>query len=132
VGCALVSGTIRYRKYPPHWWLGRGFTFDLDFINYSGEHITTTHSVYLGTLLKGGILGFFILLMIIFCGLAFAIGKYVKDKRYEAALFIFALIFMSSQGMFIISNPRESWVLFWLPLAVIISHSKPKNLFYTF
>lgn len=70
--------------------------------------------------------------MIIFCGLAFAIGKYVKDKRYEAALFIFALIFMSSQGMFIISNPRESWVLFWLPLAVVISHSKPKNLFYTF
>ncbi|WP_354691644.1 O-antigen ligase family protein [Phytobacter sp. RSE-02] len=115
-----------------HWWLGRGFTFDLDFINYSGEHITTTHSVYLGTLLKGGIVGFFTLMMIIFCGLAFAIGKYVKDKRYETALFIFALIFMSSQGMFIISNPRESWILFWLPLAVVISHSKPKNLFYTF
>ncbi len=115
-----------------HWWLGRGFTFDLDFINYSGEHITTTHSVYLGTLLKGGVLGLFTLVIIICCGLVFAMGKYVKDKRHEAALFIFALIFMSSQGMFIISNPRESWILFWLPLAVIISHSKPKNLFYTF
>ncbi len=39
-------------------WLGRGFGYELNFINYSGEHITTTHSVYLGSLLKGGIIGF--------------------------------------------------------------------------
>jgi len=112
-------------------WLGRGFAFDLDFINYSGEHITTTHSVYLGALLKGGIVGLITLGFVILCGLVFASKKYFKDKRYETALFIYALIFMSSQGMFIISNPRESWILFWLPLTVVISNSLPKNLFYT-
>jgi len=114
-----------------HWWLGRGFTFDLDFINYSGEHITTTHSVYLGALLKGGIIGLITLGLVILCGLVFAIKKYFKDKRYDTALFIYALFFMSSQGMFIISNPRESWILFWLPLTIVISNSLPKNLFYT-
>lgn len=112
-------------------WLGRGFAFDLDFINYSGEHITTTHSVYLGALLKGGIIGLITLGLVILSGLVFAIKKYVKDKRYETALFIYALIFMASQGMFIISNPRESWILFWLPLTIVISNSLPKNLFYT-
>lgn len=112
-------------------WLGRGFVFDLDFINYSGEHITTTHSVYLGALLKGGIVGLITLGFVILCGLVFASKKYFKDKRYETALFIYALIFMSSQGMFIISNPRESWILFWLPLTIVISNSLPKNLFYT-
>ncbi|WP_437889121.1 O-antigen ligase family protein [Phytobacter sp. V91] len=114
-----------------HWWLGRGFTFDLDFLNYSGEHITTTHSVYLGTLLKGGIVGLFTFIIVIVCGLVFAIRKHFKDKRFESALFIYALIFISSQGMFIISNPRESWILFWLPLAIVISNSLPKNIFYT-
>lgn len=46
-------------------WLGRGFSYELDFINYSGEHITTTHSVYMGALLKGGIVGLLLLLAII-------------------------------------------------------------------
>lgn len=34
-------------------WLGRGIGYELNFINYSTEHITTTHSVYFGALLKG-------------------------------------------------------------------------------
>jgi hypothetical protein len=30
-------------------------------------------------------------------------------------------MFYVTQGMFVISNPREYWVLFWLPLAIIFS-----------
>jgi O-antigen ligase len=52
-----------------HPWLGRGFDYGLEFINYSGEHITTTHSVYLGSLLKGGIIGLLLLLAVIASGL---------------------------------------------------------------
>ena len=92
-------------------WLGRGFSYELDFINYSGEHITTTHSVYMGALLKGGIVGLLLLLAIIACGLWQAWRKRHTDSRYSLAILFYALVFMASQGMFIISNPRETWVL---------------------
>ena len=101
-------------------WLGRGFDYELNFTNYSGEHITTTHSVYLGALLKGGIIGLALLLAVIAGGLWQAWRKQ-QDGRYGLAIFIYALIFMASQGMFIISNPRESWPLFWLPLGIALS-----------
>lgn len=102
-------------------WLGRGFDYELNFTNYSGEHITTTHSVYLGALLKGGIIGLALLLAVIAGGLWRAWSKQREDGRYRLAIFIYALIFMASQGMFIISNPRETWPLFWLPLGIALS-----------
>lgn len=102
-------------------WLGRGFSYELDFINYSGEHITTTHSVYMGALLKGGIVGLLLLLAIIACGLWQAWRKRHTDSRYSLAILFYALVFMASQGMFIISNPRETRVLFWLPLGIALS-----------
>ncbi|EOC0417589.1 O-antigen ligase family protein [Cronobacter malonaticus] len=106
-----------------HLWLGRGYLYELGFTNYNGQYITTTHSVYLGALLKGGIIGFGLLLAVIGSGLVLALKKFRNQDRYDVAIFIFALIFMASQGMFIISNPRESWVLFWLPLGLILSRT---------
>ncbi|HBV4469113.1 TPA: O-antigen ligase family protein [Klebsiella aerogenes] len=108
-------------------WLGRGFGYELNFINYSGEHITTTHSVYLGSLLKGGIIGLLLLLAVIVCGLHQAWRKRHDDSRYSLAIMLYALIFMASQGMFIVSNPRETWVLFWLPLGIALSKSVLKE-----
>jgi len=102
-------------------WLGRGFDYDLDFINYSGEHITTTHSIYLGSLLKGGVIGLLLLLAVVACGLWQAWRKRRNDSRHSLAILLYALIFMASQGMFIVSNPRETWVLFWLPLGIALS-----------
>jgi Lipid A core - O-antigen ligase and related enzymes len=104
-------------------WLGRGIGYELNFINYSTEHITTTHSVYFGALLKGGIIGLLLLLAVIACGLWRAWRKRRDDSRYGLAMLIFALVFMASQGMFIISNPRETWILFWLPMAIALSKS---------
>ncbi|ELY4480053.1 O-antigen ligase family protein [Cronobacter turicensis] len=104
-----------------HFWLGRGYLYELGFTNYNGQYITTTHSVYLGALLKGGIIGFGLLLAVIGSGLVLALKKFRNQNRYDVAIFTFALIFMASQGMFIISNPRESWVLFWLPLGLLLS-----------
>jgi O-antigen ligase len=104
-------------------WLGRGIGYELNFINYSTEHITTTHSVYFGALLKGGIIGLLLLLAVIACGLWRAWRKRRDDSRYGLAMLMFALVFMASQGMFIISNPRETWILFWLPMAIALSKS---------
>jgi O-antigen ligase len=100
---------------------GHGFNAKLQFTNYSGEFITTTHSLYLGALLKGGLVGFFLMLLIIGYGLHGAITCIKNGRRLEAALFIFMLIFYISQGIFNIGNPAEFWYLFWFPLGVMMT-----------
>ncbi|CRL43879.1 O-Antigen ligase [Sodalis glossinidius str. 'morsitans'] len=102
-------------------WLGLGFNHELNFINYDGTHISTAHSVYLGTLYKGGVIGLALLALLLGYGLLCALRAFRAGYRLEAAIYLFMLLFIASQGMFMISNPRETWILFWLPLAVVFS-----------
>ncbi|UDG01038.1 O-antigen ligase family protein [Enterobacter cloacae] len=100
---------------------GWGFNKELEFINGYGQPVTTTHSLYLATFLKGGVVGLLLLLsMILFAGRQCLLHLAANHKA-EIAVIVFALMFYVTQGMFVISNPREYWVLFWLPLAIIFS-----------
>lgn len=100
---------------------GWGFNKELEFINGYGQPITTTHSLYLATFLKGGVVGLLLLLsMILFAGRQ-CLRHLAANHKAEIAVIVFALMFYVTQGMFVISNPREYWVLFWLPLAIIFS-----------
>lgn len=104
---------------------GYGFDRQLSFTNYSGEFITTTHSLYLGALLKGGLVGFATMLLLIGYGALRALRCLREERRLEAALFVFMLIFYVSQGMFNIGNPAEFWYLFWFPFAVVMTEKRP-------
>lgn len=104
---------------------GHGFDAQLHFTNYSGEFITTTHNLYLGTLLKGGVVGFIIMLLLIGYGLRCALHCVREGRRLEAALFLFMLIFYLSQGIFNIGNPAEFWYLFWFPLGLMMTAPRP-------
>ena len=50
-------------------------------------------------------MGLLLLLAIIACGLWQAWRKRHTDSRYSLAILFYALVFMASQGWFIISNP---------------------------
>ncbi|MCE0847484.1 O-antigen ligase family protein [Buttiauxella sp. A2-C1_F] len=100
---------------------GWGFDQNLTFINSIGQNISTTHTIYLASLLKGGLIGFSILMMVIGYGLL-QVPKHIRvNHKIEGSIFIFSLIYYMSQGMFIIGNPQEFWFLFWFPLSVILS-----------
>jgi len=102
----------------PVW--GWGYDKSLSFTNSVGEKITTTHTIYLSSLLKGGIVGFLLLISLIGYGIL-QIKKHLQaQQKAEVSIFIFSLIYYMTQGMFIIGNPQEYWFLFWLPLAVIL------------
>ncbi|CAH5482486.1 MULTISPECIES: O-antigen ligase family protein [Serratia] len=102
-------------------YFGYGFNYELSFTNYSGEYIRTTHSLYWGALLKGGIVGLALLMAVLSYSALLALRRMRDGMRLEAALFIFILLFYTSQGMFVVGNPSESWYLFWFPLAVIMT-----------
>lgn len=104
-----------------HPWFGWGFDKTILFRNSLGAMVTTTHSVYLGTLLKGGVAGLLLLAMMSVTGLLCAWRRFHSAMTLEAMLYLFSLMFFITQGMFVIGSPGESWVLFWLPLAVVIS-----------
>lgn len=100
---------------------GWGFNKELQFINGFGQPVTTTHSLYLAAFLKGGVVGLLLLLgMVLFAGRQ-CLRHLAANHKAEIAIIVFSLMFYVTQGMFVISNPREYWVLFWLPLAIIFS-----------
>jgi O-antigen ligase len=100
---------------------GYGFDRELTFTNYTGEFIHTTHSLYLGALLKGGLVGFSLFAGLLTFGARLAVVHLKAGRRLEAALYLFMLIFYCSQGMFVIANPAEFWYLFWFPLAMVFA-----------
>ncbi|RPE00995.1 O-antigen ligase family protein [Candidatus Pantoea deserta] len=102
-------------------WFGWGFDKTLSFTNSLGAVVTTTHSVYLGTLLKGGIVGLVLLAGIIVAGLRCAWRRFHEAMTLEAMLYLFSLMFFITQGMFVIGSPSESWMLFWLPLGIAMA-----------
>lgn len=112
----------------PIW--GWGYDKSLAFTNSIGEKVTTTHTIYLSSLLKGGVVGFLLMMTLIGYGIL-QIKKHLQmQQKAEASIFIFSLIYYMTQGMFIIGNPQEYWFLFWFPLAVILC-TPIKNQFIT-
>jgi len=110
-----------FRESLAHPILGWGFDKEINFINSIGEHVTTTHSVYFSAFLKGGIIGVILLFAVIVVSLMQAYKKYHQDLGLEASAYLFSIIFFITQGMFIIGGPGEAWMLFWLPLAMVMS-----------
>lgn len=106
---------------------GYGFDKELTFTNYTGEFIHTTHSLYLGALLKGGLVGFGLFAGLLVFGAVLAVRHLNAGRRLEATLYFFMLIFYCSQGMFVIANPAEFWYLFWFPLATVFAQPVPPD-----
>ncbi|WP_213992473.1 O-antigen ligase family protein [Sodalis sp. dw_96] len=104
-----------------HPFFGWGFNKELNFINSLNDPVKTTHSLYLSALLKGGVVGLFLLGGVLSYGLCMAKKHLTHRQGFEASLFLFMIFFFTTQGMFVVSNPGVTWYLFWFPLAIILS-----------
>ncbi|WP_455814940.1 O-antigen ligase family protein [Pseudomonas graminis] len=118
----IWENALSYVQQKP--WFGWGFGQEIDFVNEIGQRVHTTHSLYFATLLKGGIVGGLLLLSVIVYALYMGWQHIKANQTLEASMFLFALMFYTTQGMFLIGNPGTSWVLFWLPLALIMALPK--------
>lgn len=102
-------------------WFGWGFEKEIAFKNSLGQSIRTTHSLYISSFLKGGIIGVMLLVGLIIAGLRSAWMRFHQSMALESMLYLFSLLFYVTQGMFVIGSPTEFWVLFWLPLGVVMA-----------
>ncbi|XBS69931.1 O-antigen ligase family protein [Acerihabitans sp. KWT182] len=77
-----------------HPFFGWGFGQELNFINSLNAPVRTTHSLYLSTLLKGGILGLLLLGAVLVYGLCMAKTHMAHQQGFEASLFLFMIFFL--------------------------------------
>ena len=73
------------------------------------------HSVYLTTLLHGGILALIIFGAVIFSAL------YAKEITIWHFLLLFGLIYMTFDGSRLFDSPKELWLINWLPLGILLA-----------
>jgi len=118
----IWENALTYVQQKP--WFGWGFNQQINFVNEIGQRVHTTHSLYIATLLKGGVAGGILLLSVIGYGLYMAWRQIRANQSLEASMFVFSLMFYVTQGMFLISNPGVPWIMFWLPLAVVMALPK--------
>lgn len=121
----IWENVLTYVQQKP--WFGWGFGQEINFVNEIGQRVHTTHSLYFASLLLGGIVGGVLLLTVVGYGFYMGWQQIKSSQALEASMFLFTVIFYTTQGMFLIGNPGTSWVLFWFPLAVIMALPKRQS-----
>lgn len=80
-----------------------------------------THNTFLASFRDGGITGLLLHLFVMGTAIHIAVQhiKKHKDPIY-LILLVFGLICMSADTDQLITRPRELWIIFWLPLALLV------------
>ena len=102
---------------------GNGYQKEL-LLTPSGEADAANyaHNAYLASARDGGLVGLVLQLLILLAGLraALRIAKAQGDSFY-VILLVFGFICMSADTDQLITRPRELWIIYWLPLAMILA-----------
>jgi O-antigen ligase len=102
--------------------LGQGLISQVSY-HISGQDFSTAHNAYLQTLWAGGAIGLGLFLMLLFsaCRRAWHLGKEHGDFAI-LSIFLFSACVMFTGVDTLVDRPREQWMLFWFPLALLISY----------
>ncbi len=99
---------------------GEGISTDTKFIMANGRKVNHSHSVYLATMLYGGLIGLFLLLTLQAIALWKSFLYFLKENDFTyVALLLFASICMIASRHKVISHPDVLWIYFWLPIALL-------------
>jgi len=101
---------------------GNGFQKEL-LVTPSGELAgeSYAHNTFLASFRDGGITGLLLYLFIMGTAIRIAVQHIRKHKDpIYLTLLAFGLICMSADTDQLITRPRELWIIFWLPLALLV------------
>ena len=109
-----------YLKEFHHYWFGHGHGTTIYIAEGGLAGWSAYHSVYLGALLSGGIVGLTLLLLMMLTVLL--TGWKLRANPYAVVatvLFAFACTMGLVNLDSVISRPRGYWLIFWLPVIVL-------------
>jgi O-antigen ligase len=101
--------------------LGHGYLSN-QFVEIPPDGTFKAHNAYLATLRDGGLIGLSLLL----CALGLAVWRAYrvgqKTGNYVLlALMVFALLAIAPDPDRLLERPKELWLYFWLPLALVMT-----------
>lgn len=90
--------------------------------------MSVAHNAYLQVFWTGGIIGLLLFLLLLGSAFRFALlrGQQQGDYRMLCIL-IFAACAMMTGVDILIARPRDQWILFWLPLAMLMAFGNAAN-----
>lgn len=115
-------------KLPEFWLFGSGAGADLYYKFANGYEAFHAHSLYLQLWYEYGLIGF-----LLFIGLLLSLlwkGWQCREQplaRLGIALLVFAMVAMVSDIYAIFHRPSPYWVVFWLPLGILLGLRKSEG-----
>jgi O-antigen ligase len=93
-------------------------------IEAGGEFFGTAHNAYLQVFWQGGVigLGLFLVVLAIAFRYAWLRGRQLGDYTVFCMLVFTSCIMMTGVDT-LIARPRDQWMLFWLPLAMLLGYA---------
>jgi O-antigen ligase len=101
---------------------GRGLISEVSY-DIGAESFSVAHNAYIQALWHGGLVGLGLLLMLLAsgCWYAWRMGQ-EQDNFVVLGVLVFAMSVMVTGVDTLIGRPRDQWMLFWFPLALLISY----------
>jgi len=131
----LWDGLLRGTSYRPSIWLQtlkdsmEHILFGVGYMSnptvFVDENVFAhAHNAYLATLRDGGIIGIvlFVVALAATAQQAFRLDK-IYNSVWHGPMIVYAMVCMIFDFDRIITRPKELWVFFWLPVALVIAHA---------
>ena len=107
-------------------WFGHGLTADARTRTSEGFVYVHPHSVYLGTLLYGGIVGLSLLVSIVISALWQGFRRVGQPINLLAAcMVLYGATCIGPNGNMLIHHPKPFWLFFWFPVALVVASELP-------
>ncbi|MEM6579889.1 MAG: O-antigen ligase family protein [Pseudomonadota bacterium] len=104
-----------------HWLAGHGYLVDPRVHAYE-QMFDHAHNSYLGTLRDGGLIGLLLLMAILAVALSWAWTLHKQGgERIYLALLLYGMTSITMDYDRLLLGPREIWLFFWLPIALIMA-----------
>ena len=104
-----------------YWWFGHGYLVDPRVPAY-GKLFNHAHNSYLATLRDGGLVGLALLAAILGVAVHWAWQLYrLRGERIYLALLLYGMTSVAMDYDRLILEPKELWLFFWLPVALIMA-----------
>jgi O-antigen ligase len=107
-------------------WFGHGLTADPRTNVNGGKILVHPHSVYLATLLYGGVVGSFLFISLLISALWQGFGSARQPINLAAAcMFLYGALCVVPNGNMLIHHVKPFWLFFWFPVALIVASDIP-------
>ena len=114
---------VRVKQAP---WFGHGLTADPRTESWPGSIRVHPHSVYVGTLLYGGIVGLLFFIAVVISALWQGFGRARQSINLVAAcMVLYGTVCIIPNGNMLIHHVKPFWLFFWFPVALVVASEIP-------